>query len=577
MQEIYKDLSSPKNKEFEKLLNTEFSKSQISEGKIVDGTITKITNKLIFVNLPGGKSEGTLDINEIKLLKEEDSLKINSTISVLVVKLEDKNGNLVISRDRAKKLKSWTRLEKAFKNNEEVTGMIASKIKGGFICEISSTLCFLPGSQISTSPMKNIASLMKEPQKFMIVKVDKVRGNIVVSRRAILEKMKNATQDEMFKKFKVGDVVEGVVKNLVEYGAFLDVDGYDVLLHLNEISYSRISHPADLLETSQRVLVKIIKIDEETKRVSVSLKSLAPDPFETKINNYKVGDICSAKVIRLTDYGAFVSLEEGLEGLCHQTELSFSNRNISAKKLFSISQTINVKIMEIDKMKRRISLSYRATQINPWEKFAKEFKVGSKVDGIINNKNEFSLFVNIKDYDLTGVVNYKDLSWSESGEEQLKKFKINDPITTRVLEFDKDKQKCRLGVKQCQPDPMDYFKDKKKKDIITVVILKILDNGIEVKPDGCPMMKILIKKNQIAVDKQDQRSNRYNKNDRVDCMIQSIDLKNGKVFLSIKMLEEEQNKRLINKWGSVDSGRSLPFAELPKSLKKKTDKKKEEK
>jgi small subunit ribosomal protein S1 len=301
----------------------------------------------------------------------------------------------------------------------------------------------------------------------------------------------------------------------------------------------------------------------------VSLKSLAPDPFETKINNYKVGDICSAKVIRLTDYGAFVSLEEGLEGLCHQTELSFSNRNISAKKLFSISQTINVKIMEIDKMKRRISLSYRATQINPWEKFAKEFKVGSKVDGIINNKNEFSLFVNIKDYDLTGVVNYKDLSWSESGEEQLKKFKINDPITTRVLEFDKDKQKCRLGVKQCQPDPMDYFKNKKeKKDIITVIVKETLDTGIKVTPIGC-LMDILIIKNKIAINKQDQRPNRFNRGDKVDVMLESLNLKTRKVILSIKMLEEAETKQAIARYGSMDSGKSLPFAQLPEALKKK--------
>ncbi len=572
MEEIYKDLSSPKSKEFEKLLNAEFSKSQISEGKIVDGTITKITNKLVYVNLPGGKSEGTLNINEIKLLKEESSLKINSTISVFVVKLEDKNGNLVISRNRAKKLKSWSQLEKAFENKEEVTGKICQKIKGGFITEISSTLCFLPGSQISTSPMKNIAPLMKEPQKFMIVKVDKVRGNIVVSRRAILEKIKNVTQDEKLKKFKVGDVVEGVVKNLVEYGAFLDVDGYDVLLHLNEISYSRINHPADLLEISQHIRVKIIKIDEETKRVSVSLKSLAPDPFETKINNYKVGDICPAKVIRLTDYGAFVSLEESLEGLIHSTELSFTNRNISAKKLFSISQTINVKIMEIDKMKRRISLSYRATQLNPWEKLAKEFPVGSKVDGTIKNITEFALFININDFNLDGMIHYKDISYEESVEE-LEKYKKNDPITAKVLE--RNQEKIRLGLKQLLPDPMDYFKDKKKKkDIITVIVLETLDNGIKVKPDGCPI-KILIKKNQIAIDKEDQRANRFNKGDKVDCMLLDLDLEKRKISLSIKMLEEEQAKEAIKKYGSVDSGRALPFADLPKALKKKS--KKEEK
>jgi len=562
---IYKDLSSPKSKEFEKLLNIEFSKSQISEGEIADGTITKITNKLVFLELPGAKSEGTLDINEMKLLKEEGDLKVGAKISVLVVKLEDKKGDLIISREKARKLKSWKQLEKAFENKEEVTGMIVSKIKGGFICEIQSSLCFLPGSQVDLKPLKSVQHLMRQPQKFMIVKCDKIRGNIVVSRRAILENMKNASKGEVLSKFNEGDIVDGTVKGITDYGVFFDLNGIDCMTHINECSWSRIGHPEELFTIGQKQKLKIIKIDTENKKISTSVKMLTPDPFNTKINNYKVGKIYPAEVRKITDYGVFLSLEEGLEGLCHQSELTHIKKNISAKKLLSLSQKIEVMIMEIDVKKRRISLSYKNTQPNPWKKFEKEFPVGSKVEGTIKNITEFALFININDFDLDGMIHYKDISYEESVEE-LEKYKKNDPITAKVLEH--NQEKIRLGLKQLLPNPMDYFKDKKEKDIITVIVLETLDNGIKVKPDGCPM-KILIKKNQIAINKEDQRTNRFNKGDKVDCMLLDLDLKKRKVSLSIKILEEEQTKEAIKRYGSVDSGRSLPFAELPKTLKKK--------
>ena len=565
MEEIYKDLSSPKSKEFEKLLNTEFSKSQISEGKIADGTITKITNKLIFLELPGAKSEGTLDINEIKLLKEEEDLKVGSKISVLVVKLEDKKGDLIISREKAKKIKSWKQLEKSFENNEEVQGRIISKIKGGFVVDIQSSMCFLPGSQVDLKPQKNINHLMKEPLKFMIVKCDKIRGNIVVSRRAVLENMMKASKEEVLSKFNEGDIVEGTVKGITDYGVFFDLNGIDCMTHINECSWSRIGHPEELFTIGQKQKLKIIKIDTENKKISTSVKMLTPDPFNTKINNYKVGKIYPAEVRKITDYGVFLSLEEGLEGLCHQSELAHVKKNISAKKLLSLSQKIEVMIMEIDVKKRRISLSYKNTQPNPWKKFEKEFPVGSKVEGTIKNITEFALFININDFDLDGMIHYKDISYEESVEE-LEKYKKNDPITAKVLEH--NQEKIRLGLKQLLPDPIDYFKDKKKKDIITVIVLETLDNGIKVKPDGCPM-KILIKKNQIAINKEDQRTNRFNKGDKVDCMLLDLDLIKRRVSLSIKMLEEEQTKEAIKRYGSVDSGRSLPFAELPKTLKKK--------
>ena len=571
MEEIYKDLNSPKSKEFEKLLNTEFSKSQISEGKIVNGTITKITNKLIFLELPGAKSEGTLDINEMKLLKEEGNLKVGSKISVLVVKLEDKKGDLIISREKAKKIKSWRQLEKAFENNEEVRGRIISKIKGGFVVDIQSSMCFLPGSQVDLKPQKNINHLMKEPLKFVIVKCDKIRGNIVVSRRAVLENMKKANKKEVLSKFNEGDIVEGTVKGITDYGVFFDLNGIDCMTHINECSWSRIGHPEELFTIGQKQKLKIIKIDTENKKISTSVKKLTPDPFNTKINNYKVGKIYPAEVLKITDYGVFLALEEGLEGLCHQSELTHIKKNISAKKLLSLSQKIEVMIMEIDVKKRRISLSYKNTQPNPWKKFEKEFPVGSKVDGTIKNITEFALFININDFDLDGMIHYKDISYEESAEE-LEKYKKNDPITAKVLEH--NQEKIRLGLKQFFPDPIDYFKDKKKKDIITVIVLETLENGIKVKPNGSSM-KILIKKSQIAINKEDQRTNRFNKGDKIDCMLLDLDLEKRKISLSIKMLEEEQAKEAIKKYGSVDSGRALPFADLPKALKKKS--KKEEK
>ena len=573
MEEIYKDLSSPKSKEFEKLLNTEFSKSQISEGKITDGTITKITNKLVFIELPGAKSEGTLDINEMKLLKEEGNLTVGSKITVLIVKLEDKKGDLIISREKARKMKSWKQLEKAFENKKEVQGRIISKIKGGFVVDVQSSLCFLPGSQIDLKPLQNVSHLMKEPQNFMIIKCDKIRGNIVVSRRAILENKKNASKGEVLRKFNEGDIVDGTVKGITDYGVFFDLNGIDSMTHINECSWSRIGHPEELFTIGQKQKLKIIKIDTESKKISTSVKMLTPDPFETKINNYEVGKIYTAEVRKITDYGVFLSLEDGLEGLCHQSELSYTQKNISAKKLLSLSQKIEVMIMEIDIKKRRISLSYKNTKPNPWKKFEKEFPVGSKVEGTIKNITEFVLLVSIKNFDFNAIIHYKDISYEES-EEVLKKFKKNDPIIAKVLECNQEKEKIRLGLKQLLPDPFDYFKDKKKKDIITVIVLETLDNGIKVTPDGC-QMKILINKNQIAIDQEDQRTNRFNKGDKVDCMLLDLDLKKRKVSLSIKMLEEEQTKEAIKRYGSVDSGRLLPFAELPKTLKKKG--KKEEK
>ena len=567
MQEINSRFNSDKHKEFEKLLNTELSKANLKEGNIVEGTITAIGEKFITIYVEGAKSDGIIDINEFKILKEEKDIKIGSKVSVLVEKIENREGSLVISREKAKKMKSWKNLQKSFEKNEEVTGKIQSKIKGGFIVEVDSALCFLPNSQLDLRPLKNVDHLMNEPQKFKIVKCDKIRGNVVLSRRIILEGLRDATKDEIISKFNLNDEVTGVCKGVTTYGAFFDINGFDSMCHINEISWSRVAHPDEIFSIGQKQKLKIISIDKVSKKISVSIKRLNPDPFETKINNYEVGKVYKAEVKKIMDYGIFLSLEDGLEGLCHSSQLSHTNKNISGKKLFSISEKIEVMIKEIDVEKRRISLSFKDTIPNPWEEFANKFSIGSKIKGTVKNITQFALFVEIKNTDLDGMIHYKDLSYDET-DEDLKKFKKNQELELKILEIDQEKEKIRLGLKQLFPDPLNFFKDRNKKDIITTIIKEIVDNGIKVSPDGCNI-KFLIKKNQIAVDKEDQRVTRFTKGDRIDVMIQECDLKKRKISLSIKMLEEEQNKTAIKKYGSVDSGKSLPFADLPSALKKK--------
>ena len=540
MEEIYRNTDSAASKEFEKLLNTEFSKSSANEGDIVDGKITKITEKVVYVEIPGAKSEGMIELSELKALKEDQSLKIGSKLSVAIEKLENKDGDIVISREKARKMKSWKLLEKAHDDQEEVEGNIYSKIKGGFIVDVKGSNCFLPGSQVDLKPLKNIDYLMNKPQRFLIIKCDKVRGNVVVSRRAILEKIRDESKEEILSKYKEGDIVEGICKGMTAYGVFFDIDGFDCMCHINEISWSRISHPDEMFSISQKQKLKIINIDSETKKISVSIKLLSQDPFETKINNYKVGEIYPAEVKKIMDYGLFLSLEDSLEGLCHQSELSHSKKNISAKKLFKIGQKISVLVKEIDMDKRRISLSYKDTLKNPWDEFESKFPVGTKVVGKIKNITDFGLFIDIKDSELTGMVHYKDLSYNES-EQDLEQFakKKDEEINLKVLEIDKAKEKIRLGAKQLMPDPLDYFKDKKRKDVITVVIKDIVEKGIKVSPDNCEMT-FLIKKSAIAVEKEDQRVTRFTKGDRLDVMIQECDLAKRKVVLSVKMLEEEE-------------------------------------
>ena len=446
-------------------------------------------------------------------------------------------------------------MEKAFENKEEVKGIIISKCKGGFIVDVESCLCFLPGSQVDLRPLKNIDHLMKIPQTFECVKLDKKRGNIVLSRRAIIEKARDLDRDKIIAKINVGDIVQGTVKNLTDWGAFVDLNGVDALLHITDISWDRISRPSELLSIGQSIKAKVTKIEEGTKKISLGIKQLTEDPYLKVINNYKVGKNYPATITKVQDYGCFAKLEEGLEGLIHQSELSWTKKNIHPGKVLSTSQKVEVQILEKDMEKRRLSLSYKNTLINPWVKFDKDNKVGDEAEGVVKNITDYALFISIKNSELDGMIHYKDLNWTEKDSE-LQKFKKNQLIKFKILEINQEKEKIRLGIKQLTKDPFEFFINKKISDVITVIVDYSSKNGIYVHA-GSKDLLLLIKKNQLAKDAENARPSRFAKGDKVDAMIIELDKSKKTAALSIKALEEKQTKEAVKKYGSTDSGALL--------------------
>ena len=448
--EIYKDLNSPDNQKFEKLLNSQLSKNKIEEGKIVEGKVTKITDKFLFIFIPGLKSEPIVDINELKMIGLSEKISVGESIPVLLEKIEDKNGEVIVSAQKAKKIKGWYKLEKAYENNESILGKISSKCKGGVIVEHTDTgsLMFCPGSQISDKPLKNIDHLIGVEQKFAIIKLDKIRGNACVSRRQIVSSNKREDKAKIIEKFKVGDIIkDAVVKGYSSFGCFFEVNNeIDVLVHLQEISYSRVNHPDEIFNIGEKHDLKVISIDNEKLQIGCSIKQLSPDPFE-HISNYQLGQNYKVKVEKITDYGCFCSLEPGLSTLLHSSEMSWTKRNISPKKLFKIGDLIDCVITEIDKEKRRITISHKLTLENPYETLMKKFPVGSDVDGVVSSSNEYALYVKIDNFDIDGL-HANDLSYTNKPEDELKKFKKGDKIKVRVLEIKKDEQKIRVGLKQ---------------------------------------------------------------------------------------------------------------------------------
>ena len=551
MEEIIKEDKSKSNQEFEKLLAQDLSNRKLKEGEIITGIVSSIGKKHIFIDI-SAKSEGAIPIEEFKLTKEIDAIEVGTKIEVLLEKIENNSGEVVISREKARRAKSWKKMEHAFENKEDVKGIIISRCKGGFIVDVNSCLCFLPGSQIDLKPLKSFDHLMKVPQTFECVKLDKKRGNIVLSRRSIMERMRDKDRDKIISKIKEGDIVQGTVKNLTEWGVFIDLNGIDALLHITDISWSRINKPSELLSIGQSIKVKVTKIDSKTKKISVSVKHLTEDPYSKIINKYEIGKRYPAVVTKVQDYGCFARLEDGLEGLIHQSELSWTKKIIHPGKVLSTSQKIEVELLEIDPEKRRLSLSYKKTLENPWVKFAGNNKVGDAREGIIKNITDYALFIAIKDTELDGMIHYKDLNWSEK-ETELKNYKKNQTVEFKILEINQESEKIRLGIKQLSEDPFAFFEDKKVSEVITVVVSNSALNGIYVSV-GKKNLPILIKKNQLAKEVENQRPARFVKGDKLDVQITELNKEKKTVTLSIKTLEEQQTKEAVKKYGSKDSG-----------------------
>ena len=566
--EIYKDLSSPASKQFQELLNTQLSKNKIEEGKIIDGKITKITEKFVFIFIPGLKSEPILDINELKMIGMKNQISLGENIPVLLEKIEDKNGEVVVSALKAQKIKGWYKLEKAYEDNESIIGKITSKCKGGVIVEHIETgsLMFCPGSQISDKPLKNIDHLIGVEQKFAIIKLDKLRGNACVSRRQIVSSNKREDKAKIIEKFKVGDIIkDAVVKGYSSFGCFFEVNNeIDVLVHLQEISYSRVNHPDEIFNIGEKHNLKVISIDKEKLQIGCSIKQLSPDPFE-HISNYEIGSKYKVKVDKIIDYGCFCSLEPGLSTLLHSSEMSWTKRNIVPKKLFKIGDMIDCVITEIDKDKRRIAISHKLTLENPYQTFSDKFPVGSEVEGTVSSGNEYALYIKLGDLDIDGFLHANDLSYIGEPEEELKNYKKGDKLKVKVLEIKKDEQKIRVGLKQLGNDPFDWFSNKKINDVITVKVISTDNKGLIVKPENCEL-EFLIKKSNIALNASDARPSRFVGGERIDAAISELNLEKRKVSLSIKLLEELQNKEAVTKFSSPLSGKNLPFSSLSEKL-----------
>ena len=574
--EIFNELKTPAEKEFEKLLNSQFSKNKnLVEGKIIEGTVAKVTDKFCFLHCEGLKSEPIIDINELKSMGMIEKAKIGEKISVLLERIEDKNGEVLVSAAKAQKIKGWDKLVEAYEKNSPIMGKITSKCRGGVIVEHIETgsLMFCPGSQISDKPLKDISHLMQEPQKFALIKLDKVRGNACVSRRQIITSSKKEDKAKIVEKYKVGDIIKGaIVKGYSNFGCFFDVNGeIDVLVHLQEISWSRVNHPDEIFSIGEKHDLKVITVDQEKLQVGCSIKQLSPDPFQN-ISNYELNKPYKVKVVKLMDFGAFCELEPGLSTLLHSSELSWDKKNQSAKKMFKVNDEIDCVITEIDQDKRRVAISHKLTLDNPFEVFEKKFPVGSITEGEVVNKNEYSLFIKIGNLEIDAFLHCNDLTYSNNGEQELSNYKKGDKIKVKVLEIRVSEQKIRVGHRQTLPDPFDWFKDKKINQAITVKIITTDNKGLTVRPEGCEM-DFYIKKSQIAINSADARPSRFTGGERIDCAISELDFEKRKVNLSIKLLEEIDKKEALEKYGAEGSGKNLPFSSLSEKLEKKDKKK----
>ena len=575
--DIYKDISNTQNQTFKKLLIDNFSKTKIQEGKILTGSISKISEKNIYVNIPGMKSEAMLDIGEVKQLFTNKEIKVGDKLEVYLEKIEDSSGNVVVSAIKANKIKGFNELKKKFESGENIKGKFIQKIKGGVIVEDTETKlgCFCPGSQVDTRPLKSFDHLMNTEQEFKIIKIDTQRGNILVSRREVISSSKAEDKSKIIEKYTVGMVLDNCIcKGWSSFGTFFEVNGeIDVLCHLAETSHSRISHPDEVFSIGEKHQLKIIGIDTIKKQISVSKKALAPDPFEN-ISNYEVGKICKAKIIKNVPYGSFAEIEPGLTCLLHSSEISWGKKNVVPEKFFKVNQIIDCKITEIDKEKKRVAISHKLVTENPYESFAKKYGVGSTIKVKISNIKDLSMYAEFEEFNITGFCHANDLSYSGKPEDDVKKFKKGDEIEVKVLEIKPEDQRVKFGVKQLGNDPFEIFKDKKVNDIITVKVKATNSKGIMVSPEG-NALEFLIKKSELAINAEEARNyNRFQIGDRLDVAISDISFEKRKVSLSVKLLEKNLNAEAVSKFGSNVSGKNLPFSSLSEKLdnKKKEDK-----
>ena len=548
--------NNPLQKEFQNLLEKDFKDRKLKENEIIKATVTEITKNFIVVDCKA-KMEGMIPIEEFKNDDELSKLKVGSQIDVYLERIESFKGEIIISREKARKMKAWKKMEKVFETQEEMTGYITGKIKGGFIATVEGLPCFMPSSQIDVRPLKKVDHLMNTPVKVIATRIDKNRGNVCVSRRAVLEKSKNAEITEALKNIKVDDIVDNaIVKATTDWGIFLDINGVDALLHVSDLSHGRVKKPSDLVTIGQKIKVKITKIDEKTNRVSASIKALTEDPYQNIEKKYKIGEIYEGVVTKIMDYGCFVKIEDGIEGLIHNSELDWTNRNVKPSKVLSVSQNIKFKIVNIDKETKRISLSYKAILENPWNKIKE--KIGQEVKIKVNNITDKAIFADLLDYGLSGMLHYKEISYNENIED-LKKFKKNDIINVKILEIKDDK--IRYSKRALDKDPLDFFKDNNKKvgDIITTRIHEVLKTGVKVAIDKDKKLIVTIRKADLAKESADQRPEVFSPGNALDAKITELDLKLRRIKLSVKAAQIDEEKSLIAKFGegATKSGATL--------------------
>jgi small subunit ribosomal protein S1 len=540
--------------DFAALLNEAFGKSDMMEGSVIKGKVVAIEKDMAVVDV-GLKTEGRVALKEFMGPDKVLSIKLGDTVEVYLERIENAMGEAVISRDKARREESWIKLEKAFEGNQKVDGVIFNTVKGGYTVDLDGAVAFLPRSQVDIRPIRDVAPLMNISQPFVILKMDRRRGNIVVSRRTVLEETRAGQRQELVSNLEEGQVIDGVVKNITDYGAFVDLGGIDGLLHVTDIAWRRVNHPSEVLAVGQTVKVKIVKINQETHRISLGMKQLQEDPWAGIAAKYAIGARFTGRVTNITDYGAFVELEPGVEGLIHVSEMSWTKKNMHPGKILSTSQEVDVAVLEVDVAKRRISLGLKQTTGNPWENFVAKYPIGSVVDGEVKNKTEFGLFLGL-DGDVDGMVHLSDLDWNRPGEQAMEDYKKGDMVKAIVLDVDVEKERISLGVKQVGSDPFAAAGDLRKNQVVTCEVLEVKEAGLEVKLVGTDL-STFIRRGDLSRDRNDQRAERFAVGEKLDARVVLFDKKARKVQVSIKALEIAEEKEAVAQYGSQDSGASL--------------------